>query len=102
VQYGDRAGSPLLYFHGHPGSRLEARFLAAAAQRAQVHLLGRGPPGVEDVRLTGLGGECWTGRMTSWTWLATSASTDWPWSGSPAVALCSGVRLPDPAPASTY
>jgi hypothetical protein len=30
VEYGDPAGPPLLYFHGHPGSRLEARFQAAA------------------------------------------------------------------------
>jgi pimeloyl-ACP methyl ester carboxylesterase len=35
-----------LYFHGHPGSRLEARFLAKAADRAGVRLVGVDRPGM--------------------------------------------------------
>jgi pimeloyl-ACP methyl ester carboxylesterase len=40
VEYGTPAGKPLLYFHGHPGARLEARFLADAASRVNVRLIG--------------------------------------------------------------
>jgi pimeloyl-ACP methyl ester carboxylesterase len=46
AEYGNRAGATLLYFHGHPGSRLEARFLAASACRAGVHLVGVDRPGM--------------------------------------------------------
>lgn len=35
-----------LYFHGHPGSRLEARFVAEAAVRAGVRLIGVDRPGL--------------------------------------------------------
>ena len=36
----------MLYFHGHPGSRLEARFLADAARRAGLRLIGVDRPGL--------------------------------------------------------
>ena len=51
AEYGDPAGSPLLYFHGHPGSRLEAAFLATAAHRAQIRLVGVDRPGMGNVQL---------------------------------------------------
>jgi pimeloyl-ACP methyl ester carboxylesterase len=51
AEYGDPAGSPLLYFHGHPGSRLEAAFLATAAHRAQIRLVGVDRPGMGNVHL---------------------------------------------------
>jgi hypothetical protein len=36
AEYGTPAGQILLYFHGHPGSRFEARFLADEALKAGV------------------------------------------------------------------
>jgi pimeloyl-ACP methyl ester carboxylesterase len=46
VEYGDPTGPGLLYFHGHPGSRLEAKFLAPAATQADVRLIGIDRPGM--------------------------------------------------------
>lgn len=46
AEYGAPDGKPLLYFHGHPGCRWEARFLAEAASRAQVRLIGIDRPGM--------------------------------------------------------
>jgi pimeloyl-ACP methyl ester carboxylesterase len=46
AEYGDPTGPVLLYFHGHPGSRLEARFLADAAAHAGVRLIGVDRPGL--------------------------------------------------------
>jgi pimeloyl-ACP methyl ester carboxylesterase len=46
VEYGNRDGQALLYFHGDPGSRLEAGFLAQAAEHAGVRLLGVDRPGM--------------------------------------------------------
>lgn len=46
AEYGDPAGPVPLYFHGHPGSRLEARFVAEAAVRAGVRLIGVDRPGL--------------------------------------------------------
>jgi pimeloyl-ACP methyl ester carboxylesterase len=45
-EYGHANGPVLLYFHGHPGSRLEARFLAGAADQAGVRLIGIDRPGM--------------------------------------------------------
>jgi pimeloyl-ACP methyl ester carboxylesterase len=42
---GDPVGSPVLYFHGFPGSRLEARVAAAAAGRLGLRLLAVDRPG---------------------------------------------------------
>lgn len=42
---GDPSGSPVLYFHGYPGSRLEARVAAAAAGRLGLRLLAVDRPG---------------------------------------------------------
>ncbi|MCI4674074.1 alpha/beta fold hydrolase [Candidatus Mycolicibacterium alkanivorans] len=46
VEYGDRDGRALLYFHGHPGSRLEAELLAPAAEDGGIRLLGVDRPGM--------------------------------------------------------
>lgn len=46
AEFGSSDGTPLLYFHGHPGSRLEAGFLADAAARHQVRLIGIDRPGM--------------------------------------------------------
>ena len=42
---GDPHGPPVLYFHGFPGSRLEARVMAHAASRTGVRLLAVDRPG---------------------------------------------------------
>lgn len=42
---GDSSGSPVLYFHGFPGSRLEARVAAPAAVRSGLRLLAVDRPG---------------------------------------------------------
>jgi pimeloyl-ACP methyl ester carboxylesterase len=46
VEYGAAEGKPLFYFHGHPGSRLESRFLAQAAEPLGVRLIGIDRPGM--------------------------------------------------------
>lgn len=45
LQLGDPAGFPVLYFHGYPGSRLEARVAAAAVARLGLRLLAVDRPG---------------------------------------------------------
>jgi pimeloyl-ACP methyl ester carboxylesterase len=46
AEYGSREGKPLFYFHGHPGSRFEARFLAEQATQARIRLIGVDRPGM--------------------------------------------------------
>src|SRR5947209_6959948 len=46
VEYGNQKGKTLFYFHGHPGSRLEARFLAKQAMQTGVRLIGVDRPGM--------------------------------------------------------
>jgi pimeloyl-ACP methyl ester carboxylesterase len=46
AEYGSPVGTPLFYFHGHPGSRFEARFLAEAAAQTGVRLIGVDRPGL--------------------------------------------------------
>ena len=46
TEYGSSEGKPLFYFHGHPRSRFEARFLAEQAVRAGVRLIGIDRPGM--------------------------------------------------------
>jgi pimeloyl-ACP methyl ester carboxylesterase len=46
AEYGVAGGKALLYFHGHPGSRLEARFLAEQATHSGVRLIGIDRPGM--------------------------------------------------------
>lgn len=45
LQLGDPAGRPVLYCHGYPGSRLEARLAANAAGRLGLRLLAPDRPG---------------------------------------------------------
>src|SRR6185312_3853086 len=45
LELGDPSGPPVLYFHGYPGSRLEARVAAAAARRLGLRLLAVDRPG---------------------------------------------------------
>ncbi len=45
LEMGDPAGSPVLYFHGYPGSRLEGRLAASAARRQGLRLLAPDRPG---------------------------------------------------------
>ncbi|MDV7999937.1 alpha/beta hydrolase [Rhodococcus sp. IEGM 1408] len=93
---GDPAGTPLIHFHGTPGSRLEADFGSPLAERAGVRVIGFDRPGygrsdagpisqdgiVRDVRAIAdhLGVERF----------AVSA-----WSGGAAFALAAAAALPD-------
>jgi pimeloyl-ACP methyl ester carboxylesterase len=46
AEFGDPAGRPVLYFHGFPGSRLEAGIAGEAARQRGVRLIGVDRPGV--------------------------------------------------------
>lgn len=46
AEYGQVDGKALLYFHGHPGARVEARFLAEQANKIGVRLIGIDRPGM--------------------------------------------------------
>jgi pimeloyl-ACP methyl ester carboxylesterase len=46
IEYGNPQGKPLFYFHGHPGSRFEAGFLAEQAQKNNIRLIGVDRPGL--------------------------------------------------------
>src|SRR5260370_16845179 len=46
AEYGPGEGTPLFYFHGYPGARLEAGFLAKAAAQAGLRLIGVDRPGM--------------------------------------------------------
>lgn len=45
AEYGRPAGEPVFYFHGFPGSRLEARLLHAGAEKAGVRIIAPDRPG---------------------------------------------------------
>ncbi|MBO0868605.1 MAG: alpha/beta hydrolase, partial [Micromonosporaceae bacterium] len=45
AEYGNPAGEPFFYFHGHPASRLEARFAGPAAAAAGVRIVALDRPG---------------------------------------------------------
>lgn len=45
ARYGDPEGRPVFYFHGFPGSRLEARLADRVAARLGVHLIAVDRPG---------------------------------------------------------
>ncbi len=45
AEYGKPGGEPALYFHGHPGSRLEPLFAGDAPERAGVRLIALDRPG---------------------------------------------------------
>lgn len=46
IEYGNLDGKSLLYFHGHPGSRFEAAFLAEQAKKQGIRLIGVDRPGL--------------------------------------------------------
>jgi pimeloyl-ACP methyl ester carboxylesterase len=46
AEYGQIDGKALFYFHGFPGARVEARFLAEQATQLHVHLVGVDRPGM--------------------------------------------------------
>lgn len=45
AEYGDSNGSPILFFHGLPGSRLEVKGIAKLAARQSIRLIGLDRPG---------------------------------------------------------
>jgi pimeloyl-ACP methyl ester carboxylesterase len=45
AEYGDPDGIPLLYFHGTPGSRLQARLFDAPAREVGVRMVAPERPG---------------------------------------------------------
>lgn len=45
LELGDPGGTPVIYFHGYPGSRLEARLAARPAARLGLRLLAPDRPG---------------------------------------------------------
>jgi pimeloyl-ACP methyl ester carboxylesterase len=45
AEYGDAAGAPVFYFHGSPGSRLEARLTDDAARRLRLRIIAPERPG---------------------------------------------------------
>ena len=60
AEWGDRRGSPVFYFHGFPGSRLEARLADHAAARHHIRLIGLDRPGY------GISDSKTGRRMTDW------------------------------------
>jgi pimeloyl-ACP methyl ester carboxylesterase len=46
AEYGDPLGKPIFYFHGWPGSRLEARIAEQVAHQRQVRLIAVDRPGM--------------------------------------------------------
>ena len=48
AEYGDGAGTPVFYFHGSPGSRLEARLTDEAARRLRLRIIAPERPGYGD------------------------------------------------------
>lgn len=46
AEYGLPQGKPFFYFHGHPGARLEAKFLDEAARKRGLRLIGVDRPGL--------------------------------------------------------
>ncbi len=66
AEYGIPSGKALLYFHGHPGSRYEAGFLAEAAAQAGIRLVASTGP-EWDFPLTRRAASFWTGPQMSWS-----------------------------------
>ena len=45
AEFGDRQGKPVFYFHGFPGSRLEAKLADGISQESKVRFIGIDRPG---------------------------------------------------------
>ena len=59
AEYGAPSGTPTLYFHGLPASRLEARLVHPAASRRQVRLVALDRPGYG-------GSDFWPHTLADW------------------------------------
>jgi pimeloyl-ACP methyl ester carboxylesterase len=46
AEYGDLNGKPMFHFHGHPGSRLEARLFGEKPKEHGVHIISVERPGI--------------------------------------------------------
>ena len=46
AEYGDTDGSPIFYFHGFPGSRIEARLMNDPAAARNLRLIAVDRPGI--------------------------------------------------------
>ena len=46
AEYGDPEGKTVFHFHGHPGSRLEAKLIAKGVKNTGVRLIGIDRPGI--------------------------------------------------------
>ncbi len=74
AEYDIAEGKALFYFHGHPGARLEARFLAEQAAQAGVRLIGIDRPGMG--LATFKAGRCFLDWPTMWSsWPTACTST---------------------------
>lgn len=60
AEYGEAAGEPVVYCHGFPACRLEARLVADAARRAGVRLIAPDRPGF------GASSPAWGRRIRDW------------------------------------
>jgi pimeloyl-ACP methyl ester carboxylesterase len=45
AEFGDRQGKPVFYFHGFPGSRLEARLADRISRESKIRFIGIDRPG---------------------------------------------------------
>ncbi len=66
AEYGDRAGAPVLYHHGWPGSHLEARFAHKASEALGLRLIAPDRPGY--------GGSTQAPQRTLGSWPADAAA----------------------------
>ncbi len=85
AEYGAPDGRALFYFHGHPGSRYEARYLEREAVQVGVRLIGIDQPGLGFPH-TKPGASCWIGRRMYVRWRTVWVSSALPWLVSLVVA----------------
>lgn len=93
---GDPAGTPLIHFHGTPGSRLETVFGSDLAERAGVRVIGIDRPGYgrSDAGPTSLDGVARDALAVA-DHLGVAAFAVSAWSGGGAFALATAVAAPD-------
>ncbi len=88
--YGRPDGEPVFYFHGHPGSRLEARFAAQAAAGTGLRVIALDRPGygLSDFQQDGPSGTGqpmspprptgWASAASRWRAVPAAGRTRWP------------------------